>query len=147
MNSPWTARAGTTRARTGPVRPHTTPERDFCKFWLCHFPYKSVRVTYGTLVGPGRAPCNPIEYEKQRRFPYGARAMPARASHGVHVASCKLFDQTIMCTTVSSRTGRVARCYHENSTSVKILRALHSALWARTRTGAKNRTGPVVGCD
>ena len=25
--------------------------------------------------------------------------------------------------------------------------ALHSVLWARNHTGAKNRTGPVVGCN
>ena len=41
----------------------------------------------------------------------------------------------------------VAWCDHGNSTGVKFLRVLHSALRARNRTGAKNRTGPVVGCD
>ena len=50
-------------------------------------------------------------------------------------------------TAVSSRTGPLAWCDHENSTDVKFLRALHSALRARNRTGDKNRTGPVVGCD
>ena len=36
---------------------------------------------------------------------------------------------------------------HGNSTDVKFLRALHSALRARNRTGDKNRTGPMVRCD
>ena len=48
---------------------------------------------------------------------------------------------------VSSRTGPIAWCDHGNSTDVKFLRALHSALRARNRTGDKNLKGPVVGCD
>ena len=56
VNSPWTASAGTIRVRTGPVRPHTTPVRDFSKFWLYKFPYVSVRVPYDNLAGPARAP-------------------------------------------------------------------------------------------
>ena len=47
---------------------------------------------------------------------------------------------------VSNRTGPVAWCDHGNSTDVKFLRALHSAVRARNRTSDKNRTGPVVGC-
>ena len=42
---------------------------------------------------------------------------------------------------------RIAWCDHENSNGVKFIRALHSASRARNRTGAKNRTGPLVGCD
>ena len=38
-----------------PVRPNTTTVWDFCQFWLCQFPYLSVRVPYDTLAGPVRA--------------------------------------------------------------------------------------------
>ena len=51
------------------------------------------------------------------------------------------------CTAVSSRKGPVAWCDYDNNTGVKFLRVLHSALRARNRTGVKNRTGPMVGCD
>ena len=44
--------------------------------------------------------------------------------------------------TRSSRTGPVAWCDHGNSTDVKFLRELHSAVRARNHTGDKNRTGP-----
>ena len=44
---------------------------------------------------------------------------------------------------MSSRTGPVTWCDHENSTGVKFLRALHSALRSRNRMGARNRTGPA----
>ena len=50
-------------------------------------------------------------------------------------------------TAVSNRTGPIAWYNHENSADVKFPRALHSALRARNRTGDKNRTGSVVGCD
>ena len=59
----------------------------------------------------------------------------------------RIIRSTHKCTTVSSRTGPVAWCHHENSTGVKFLRARHSALRARCRTGAKIRMGSVVGCD
>ena len=56
------------------------------------------RVTFANS-GPARHPfgscTGPVGYEKHWRFPYGVRTTPARASHGVHVESCELFDQTI----------------------------------------------------
>ena len=61
VNSPW-------GARTGPVRPNTTPVWDFCQLWLCQFPYVSVRAPYGyrriwkTLNIPVRGPCGHRTY-------------------------------------------------------------------------------------
>ena len=72
-----------------------------------------------------------------------ARAMPVRGTRGI----LRIIQPNHKYTVVSSRTGPVAWCDHENSTDVKFLPALHSALRARNRTGDKNRTGPVVGCD
>ena len=85
----------------------------------------------------------PVGYEKHWRFPCRVRTTPVRASHGVHVESCELFDQSISVQPCQAVTGPVAWRDHENSTGVKFLRALR----ARNRTGAKNRSGPVVGCD
>ena len=69
---------------------------------------------------------------------------PVRAIHGVHVESHELFDQTISVESCQalSFTGPVAWGDHEYSNGVKFLPVLHSALRARNRTGAKNRTGP-----
>ena len=77
--------------------------------------------------------------------PYDARTGIARGTRGVP----RIIRPNHKCTAVSSRTGPVVWCDHENSTDVKFLRARHSALWlrARNRTGDKNRTGSVVGCD
>ena len=80
--------------RKGPVRPNTKPVRDFCQLWLCQFPYVSVRAPYGTLAGHARARTGPVGYEKHWRFPCGARTVPVRASHGVSMESCELFNQT-----------------------------------------------------
>ena len=100
-----------------------------------------LRVTHGPRTGP-------VGYEKHWRFPCRARMMPVRAPHGVPVESYELFNQTISVQTCQVvRTGPVAWCDHGNSTDVKFLRVLHSVLRARNRTGDKNRTGPVVGCD
>ena len=78
VSSPWTARAGTVR---GP--PNTTPVWDFCPFWVCQFPYVSIRAPYGTLAGHARAPygarhgriCENIEDSRAGpvRCPYGHR--------------------------------------------------------------------------
>ena len=40
----------------------------------------------------------------------------------------------------------IAWCDHQDSTSVKCLQALHSALRKINRKGVKNLTGPLVGC-
>ena len=133
--------------RTGPARQNTTPVRDFCQFWLCQFPCVSVRAPYGTLAGPARAPYGSRRIWKTLKIPvrgpYDARTGTARGTRGV----MRIIQPNHQYTAVSSRTGPLAWCDHENSTDVKFLRALHSALRARNRTGDKNRTGPVVGCD
>ena len=84
-----------------------------------------LRVRMGVALHPYGPRTGPVWYEKHLRFSCGARTM--------HTA-------------MSSRTGPVAWYDHENSTDVKVLRALHLALRAKNRTGDKNRTGPVVGC-
>ena len=131
----------------GPVRPHTTPVRDFCQLWLCQFPYVPVRAPYGALAGPTRAPYGSRRiwrtFEIPVRGPYDARTGTARGPCGV----LRFIWSKHKCTAVSSRTGPVAWCDHENNAGVKILRALHPALRARNRTGVKNRMGSVVGCD
>ena len=131
------------RARTGPVRPNMTPVRDFCQFWLYQFPYVSARVPCDTLAGPTRAPYGSRRIWKTLKIPlrgpYGHRTG--------HPWSLANHWPNHKCTAVSSRAGPVAWCDHENSTDVKILRPLHSALRAKNRTGDKNHTGPVVGCD
>ena len=116
-------------ARTGPVRPYTTPVQDFCQFWLCQFPYLSCRI-WKTLKIPVRGP-------------YDACMGIARGTRGV----LRIIEPNHKCTAVSSRTGPVAWCDQENSTDVKFLRAFHLDLRARNRTGDENRTGPVIGCD
>ena len=102
---------------------------------------------YGTLASPAKAPYGSRRIWKilkiPVRGPHDARTGHTRGPCGV----LWIIQSNHKCTVVSSRTGPLAWCDHENSTSVKFLRALHSALWARNRTGAKNRTGPVVGCD
>ena len=44
------------------------------------------RVTHGPRTGT-------VRYEKYLRFPFGARTMSARASHGAPMESCELFNQ------------------------------------------------------
>ena len=132
-------------ARTSPVRPNTTPGWDFCQFWLYQFPYVSVRVSYGALVGPTWAPYGSRRIWKHWRFPCGVRTM-----HGHRTGTrgvLRIIRPNHKCTVVSSRPGPVAWCDHENSTDVKFLRARHSALRARNRMGDKKHTGPVVRGD
>ena len=102
-----------------------------------------LRVRKGAVRHPCGSRTGPVGYEKHWRFPYGARTGTARGTRGV----MRIIKPNHKYTIVSSRTGPVAWCDHENSTDVKFLRALHSALRARNRTGDKNRTGPVVRCD
>ena len=145
VKSPWTARVAT--VCTGPVRPNTTPVQDFCQFWLCKFHYVSVRLSYDTLVGPTRAPYGSLRMWKTLKI-------PVRGPHDAHTGIAlgtrgvlSIIRPNHKCIAVSNRTGSVAWCDHENSTDVKLLRALHSSLRTRNRTGDKNRTGPVVRCD
>ena len=67
------------------------------------------------------------------RGPYDARKGIVRGTRGV----LRIIRPNHKCTAVSSRAGPVAWCDHENSTDVKILRALHSALRTKNRTGDK----------
>ena len=76
--------------------------------------------------------------------PYDAYTGIARGTRGV----LWIIQTNHKYADVSSRTGPKAWCDHGNSTYVKFLQALHSALRARNRTGDKNRTGPImVGSD
>ena len=77
------------------------------------------------------------------RGPHVAHTGIARGTRGV----LRIIQPNRKYAGAASRTGPVAWCDHGNSTDVKFLRALHSALRTRNRTGDKNRTGPVVGCD
>ena len=133
--------------RTGPVSPYTTPVRDFCQLWLCQFSCVSVRAPYGTLAGHALAP-------------YGSRRIwkilknPVRGPHDAHTGIARgsrevlrIIQPNHQYADVWSRTGPVAWCDHGNSTDVKFLWVLHSASRASNRTGDKNRTGPVVGCN
>ena len=98
-------------------------------------------------MAPLRVPHGPRRVWKTLKIsvrgPYDARTGPARGTHVV----LRIIRPNHNCRVVSNRTGPVAYCDHENSTDVKFLWALHSALRARNRTGDKNRTGPMVGCD
>ena len=133
--------------REGPVRPNTTSVRDFCQLRLCKFPYISVRAPFGTLAGHARAPYGFRGIWKTLKIPvrgpYVAHTGIARGTRGF----LRIIQPNRKYADAASRTGPVAWCDHGNSTNVKFLRALHSALRARNRTGDKNRTGPVVGCD
>ena len=138
----------------------------FLQFWLYRFPYVSARVSYVGVLGcptwvsarvslwvlgcptwvsarvslwvPRGLRMGPVGYEKHWRFPCGAHTVPVWGTCGV----LRIIRPNHKCTAVSSCTGPVAWCDHENSTEVKILRALHSALLAKNRTGDENRTGP-----
>ena len=94
-----------------PVRPNTTPVRDFYKLRLCQFPHVSVRVPYGTLAGAARDRTGPVGIEKHYIFSYGARTTPARGPRGVLL----IIRWNHKCAAVSNRTGPVVWCDHENS--------------------------------
>ena len=139
-NSPWTAPAGPVRATYDQIwRP--------CGIFVDFGCINSVTFSQGCRTAPLRVPHGPrtgsIGNEKHWRFPCGARTGIVRDTRGV----LRIIRPNHKCTAVSSCTGPVAWCDHENSIDVKILRALHSALRAKNPTGDKNLTGPVVGCD
>ena len=81
--------------------------------------------------------------EDSRGDPYDAHTGIARDTRGF----LRIIQPNHKYVDVSSRTGPVAWCDHGNSTDVIFPRVRHSALRARNRTGDKNRTGLVVGCD
>ena len=128
-------------ARAGPVRPNTTPVRDFCQLWLCQFPYVPVRASYGTLASHARAPYGSCRIWKTLKIPCGARTMPARGTRGV----LRIIQPNHKYAGVSSRTGPVMwpREQHRR----KIPTGASLGLTGKKSTGDKNRTGPVVGCD
>ena len=123
------------------------PVRDFCQLWLCQFHYVSVRAPHGTLAGHAQGPYGSHRIWKTLKIPvrgpHDARTGIARGTRGV----LRIFQPNHKYADVSSHTGPVAWCDQGNSTDVKFLWALHSALRARNRMGDKIRTGPVVGCD
>ena len=109
------------------------PVRDFSKFWLCQLPYVSVRTQdpYGS--------CRTLEtLEILVRGPHDTLTGIAQGLGGV----LWIIGSNHKCTAVSSHTGHTPWCDHENSTSVKFVWVLHSALRARTHMGAKNHRGP-----
>ena len=83
------------------------------------------------------------DIEDSRAGPYDACTGIARGTRWV----LRIIQPNHKYAYVSGRTGAVPWCDHRNSTDVKFLRALHSALWGRNPTGDKNRTGSVVGSD
>ena len=121
--------------------PHATPMWDFCKLWFCQFPYESIRMPYGTLAGPARAPHGCHKIWKTLKIPvkglYDALTGIARGPCWV----LRIIRSNQKCTAMSSRAGPVD---HESSTGIKFLRALHLAYGREiVRAGA----GPVIGCD
>ena len=88
------------------------------------------RAGFLQILGPARS----RRKWKPWRFPCGARRGIARGLCGF----LRMIRWNHKCTAVSNRSGPVAWCDHENSTGVKFLRALHSALRARNRMGAKS---------
>ena len=91
--------------RTDPVRPNTTPVRDFCLSWLWQFPYVSVRAPHGILTGHARDPYGSRRIWKTLkipvRVPYDARAVIARGTRGVRW----IIQPNHKYADVSSRTG------------------------------------------
>ena len=90
IHSPWTARAGPVRAPYGHIRR---------KFWLCQFPYVSIRVPCGSPTPPPPPPRIWKTLDIPLWGPYGhckgSMWSPANYSK-------------FKCTAVSSRTGPVA---------------------------------------
>ena len=125
---------GTGRAPYGHTR---RPCGIFAKLWWCPFPHVPVRAPYGTLAGPARAPYGSRRiwktFEIPVRGPYDDHTGTARGPWVV----LRIIRSNHKGAAVSSRTGPLAWCDHENNTGVKFLRALHSALRARNLTGAK----------
>ena len=80
----------------------------------------------------------PVRYQKHWRFPCGACTGIIGGTRGV----LRIIQPNHKYADMSSRTGPVAWCDHGNSTDVKFLRVLHSALRARNRTGDKIVWGP-----
>ena len=110
---------------------------DFCQLWLCQFPYVSIRAPHSTLAGHAWAPYRSRRIWKTLKIPvrgpYDACTGIARGTLGV----LRIIQPSHKYADVSSRTGPIAWCDHGNSSNVKFLWALHSALRARNRMGDK----------
>ena len=124
VNSPWAARVGTVRGPTRGLRMTTIDVR-------VEFLHILLRVCESAVWHP----CGSHRIWKTFEIPvwglYDARTGIARGRCGV----LRIIISNHKCTAVSSRTGPVAWCDHENSTDVKFLRVLRSAL--RDRTGGR----------
>ena len=146
MNSPF-------RDRKGPYGPRTAKydaRAGFLPIVVVLTPLRArkgaVRHPCGSRTGPVRVPWDMKNIEDSRASPVSARARGGGGGGGTR-GVLRIIQPNHKYADVSSRTGPVAWCDHGNSTDVKFLRALHSALRARNRAGDKNRTGAVVGCD
>ena len=130
------------------VTSHSAPEQPV------RGPYGQIRRSYGIITNSGLSipllvRTAPLQVRKWKTLDipvpgsYDACTCIARGPCGV----LRIIQWNDKCTAVSNCMGPVVWCDHENSTSVKFLWVLHSALRARNRPGDKNHTGPVVGCD
>ena len=136
--------------RKGPYGPRTAKYDACAGFLSIVVVLNPLRARKGAVRHPCGSRTGPVGYEKHRRFPCEARAGPVSAHAGIARGTrgvLRIIQPNHKYADVSSRTGPVAWCDHGNSTDVKFLRALHSAVRARNRAGDKNRTGAVVGCD
>ena len=140
LNSPWTAHAGTVRGPYGPRMAKYVARAGFLSILVVC----AVRHPCGSRMGPHTGP---VGYEKHWRLPCGHGPVLCLYGHRTTRGVLRIIRPNHKCTAVSSRMEPVAWCDHENSTNVKFLRALHSAIRARNRTGDKNHMGSVVGCD
>ena len=125
------------------------------------------RALYGLFPG-----CSRVVYKTNHTSTHGARTGHVRRRKRSPYESCRIWNAlrismrspytgiargtrgvlrfirpNLKCIAVSRCTGPVIWFDHENNTDVKSPRAIHSALRGRNRTGDKNRTGPVVGCE
>ena len=93
VNSPCGSRKGPVRAPYGHIRR---------KFWLCRFPYVSIRVPCGSPTGP-------VGFEKHWIFPCGARTTPVRGLCARGLCEVpRIIRSKCKSTAASSRTGPVA---------------------------------------
>ena len=114
----------------GPVWPHTMPMRDFHKFWLCQFPYVSVK-----LPCPTRALYGSCRVWKTLQIPVWGLY---KAHKGITWCPCGvlwIIRSNHKCTAFSSRMGPIAWCDHEDSTGVKFLQVVHSSLTGKKSYG------------
>ena len=138
------------RDRKGPIQPRTAKYDARAGFLQILVMSILLCVHKGAVRHPCGSHTGPYEFRRT----WKTSDIPVRglydARTGISQDPCGvpwIIRSNHKCTPVSNCTGTVAWCHHENSTGVKFLWAFHSALWARNRTGDKNRMGPVVGCD